>query len=359
MADASRLRFGFPFPSQGGNYTFVTRAINDTTSKAEWVDAAIEAMALSRIGFLMTARAGTPPLIKMGYQSVSSGAPSGTYLGGGSPASVVINPASYAAGTWNWVNLDNTVSVARGDVLGGVIEYSSGTADGSNNATFAVAVPTGEVFNFPYGIVNASGVRTNQSSRPVYGYGSASAAYGSPLQSAATQSFNSGSTPDEYGLAFTVPSGATGTYTVAMVAAELGLNGGHTTNFTLYENTTALQSIAFDTSNSSAIAGTLRQFAAPWSNSSLVTLTAGTEYIVAMAPGDSTNQSLRVLTQASASDWAAYPGRTNCRLATRTNGLAWSYDATKRPMMAVEFAAMTASGGGSVPNYGIRTGGRM
>lgn len=355
MADSLGTFFGYPWPSVAGNYGVVSIAIADTTSKAEFPTRSRGAITCTRVGIRVTSITGTSPLIQVGLQGLdSSGNPDGVYLGGGTPASAIVAPSAlgWTANTFQWVNLDNSVVLTRGQRFCVVAEYSSGTVDVGNTISITATVATGELFRgSTFAITNLTGVRTRVGGRPVFAYGSATVAYGSPWQSTASQAFNVNGSPDEYGLAFTVPA-ICSNFTISDIRFEGILVTTHTVKMSLYLDTATLQTFDYDTDD--AVAASIGTFTIPFTDTNLSVLTPGVEYILALAPQSTTNQTLRVITQASADDWAAHQGGISCRLASRTDSGAWSFDATKRPLIAAGIGDMSVTGGSSGESGNVR-----
>lgn len=91
------------------------------------------AKTITNIQLYVNAKNGTPPTFLASLQSINSyGHPTGTILGGGSPASNTFTGASLTAGAWNTVTLSNSYAVAAGEAFAAVLEHSSGTVDFSN-----------------------------------------------------------------------------------------------------------------------------------------------------------------------------------------------------------------------------------
>lgn len=110
---------------------------------------------IDRIGFPVSAVTGTSPTYRLGVQSASGRAPSGTYLGATNAA--YVDNAPSGAG-YTWLTLGETVTVSQGDILVATALYQSGTVDGSN---FATAIRGLSVESFvvsaPYAITLTAG----------------------------------------------------------------------------------------------------------------------------------------------------------------------------------------------------------
>lgn len=142
--------------------------------------------AITKLWFRYGLRAGTPPTFRISLQSLgTTGLPDGTVLGGGSPASATFTPP--ADTTWDglgqWITLDNSYTPTAGQILCSVIEYSSGTIDGSNNSSFTRSFNglQSTATGIPFVLTNTSGTwsKLPTSSAP-FAYGTASTKHGFP-----------------------------------------------------------------------------------------------------------------------------------------------------------------------------------
>lgn len=136
---------------------------------------------ITHCGFRYGARTGTPPTYKIGFQGVGTdGNPDGTYLGGGSPASATFTPPADASwdATWQWIALDNSVALTRGQFTYIVLEYSSGTIDASNRSSFSRSMSAGPNVSFPFWNEYDGAAWAKQNTPPNWGVKSASRTYG-------------------------------------------------------------------------------------------------------------------------------------------------------------------------------------
>lgn len=153
--------------------------LSDATYRMAWVFRATQAMTITRVAIYVASISGTPPTYKIGLQGVdANGEPDGTYLGGGSPASV--SSSSWTGAVSNWKTLDNSYVCTRGQLLALVIEYDSGTVDGGNFIEVGHSLgSTGNITGFPVASVDTGGGWGKVTgSQPVYGYGSSGRKYG-------------------------------------------------------------------------------------------------------------------------------------------------------------------------------------
>lgn len=352
-ADAFQTTIGSPLPLSDGTTLAVNQpfAINANNDSIEWIVQLPEATTITAIGFLYGVRTGTPPTYRASLQSVNtSGRASGTVLGGGSPASATFTPPADATwnGTYQWVTLTNGYAGARGEVLSIVLDYSSGTVDGSNNSsfvTFARYVTNGAAFPTVHHV--DAGVGTRQVSFPAVAWKSASKTYGWPVVSFNSTALNSGTTPDEQAISFNVPSTWWSTYKVVGVEFKARANASGTTlKVALYTGTTELQNITvdLDLANTGTSTNVWRVY---FDEESLSTLNAGSTYRVGFAPQEvGASFFIQTMTTAAASDASAWPGGSVFAYSTRTDGGAWTDDATSRPLANLILSDITAPAGG-------------
>ncbi len=336
----------------GTPYSFNTFVLDATTDAMEFIAQHTgPADTITHIGFRVGIRTGTPPSYKISFQGVTgAGIPDGTILGAGSPASHVFTPPADTSwdGTFQWIQLDNSIALTRGQLLSVVIKYDSGSVDGSNNITvtrgFVNMDPRG---GFPYYITNNAGTRGRGADWPIVAWKSSTAAYGFPIQSFTQTQYSSNSTPDEYAMTFVMPTGSCTSFQLAGVRMVFGLWGaaGKTGKVILYDGTTVLQTITVDTDQFVVAGATAdRTLAVYWQESTLSTLTPGTTYRIALQAQETTsNWALTTLDVTANADLAAYPFGINSYLSTRTDAGAWDDTATtKWPMMEPILAGLTA-----------------
>lgn len=361
MADALLGQFGSPFqPAVGsGITTFGNFTLDASTDALELIHAlppGAASYSITRIGVRVGTITGTTPTYRVSLQGVgTTGNPDGTVKGGGSPASKTFSPSAlgWSNNSWNWLTLDNAYSGSPGERIATVIDYSSGTVDGSNNASFSSNLSTNYVnTQFPYVIQNNAGSRSRVTAgMPVMAWGTSGTAYGYPVASFTAQSYNSGSTPDEYAMLFTLPAGMGDTFKVQAVRVMLGLATGHTMTVKLYDSdgSTVLQSVDHDTDYSAGTSA--RWLEIPFDESSLSALSFGTAYRVGFVPSSGTNQVIGFMDVSSAADWDAWPGRQAVLTSTRSDAGAWSDTATRRLFCELVLADVTEPAGGGTTYF--------
>lgn len=138
-------------------------------------------------------RTGTPPSYIVGLETVGSdGYPTGTYLGGGSPCSVVITPP--ADGSWNSLTQEFTLAnswtpTKPSDIFAVTIRYSSGTIDGSNYSSWVQSIAGLQPGNrgLPYISAHNGTSWSKVNTNPTWGHvGASGRVYGQPFQSSYT-----------------------------------------------------------------------------------------------------------------------------------------------------------------------------
>lgn len=362
MANALNLQFGSPVNDPSTVTTFVTFALNESLDVWATVFSLPTNIAITTVGFRYGVRTGTPPTYKISLQSVdaSNGRPSGTVLGGGSPASKTFTPPADATwnSTWQWLTLDNAYTTT-GAIIALVIAYDSGTINSSNTGSFTTALNSGSVANLSYGFTNnVSGSPQKSQTAGVYGLRDASRTYGNPIVTLSNTQFSSDSTPDEYALRFMIPTTFCETFKISGFSAQLGgLVTGKTMVINLYDTdgTSVLQTFTWD-ADMVALAGfNCALVTIYFPEASLATLNAGSVYRLGFAPQE-TGALATLLTYDydSAASLSSCPFGAEWYLNTRTNGGAWTNDSTvnyRRPGINLIFAdwsvAAASSGGGS------------
>ena len=296
MADIKLLTHGKPFMvvSTGA---IQLRTLDASTDAIEVIFQAVEDATITRLGVRLGAITGTTPTYRVSLQGVgTTGNPDGTILGGGTPASATFSPSGlgWSANTWHWITLDNSIAVTRGTFYAAVTDYSSGTVDGSNNASFTTVLSGTE--RFPYVINNNATVRARENGLAIFGYASATKTYGRPMQAHTTISVTSGTTPDEVATKFTLPAGCGDTYKILGVRFPMGATAGSSFKVILYGGTdatvanstgavtevTVLQDVTVDSDFvSTATNGDLEVY---FDETTLTTLYYGATYRLAIQP---------------------------------------------------------------------------
>lgn len=127
-----------PFPGNSLSSTsFTTQVLDASNDGAATLFLAPKTGTITKIGVLITAKSGTAPTYRFGVEGVgATRQPDGTYKASGS---AYVDAADPSTG-WAWRTLGASVSVTVGDPISATVRYQTGTIDGSNNITVAIAV---------------------------------------------------------------------------------------------------------------------------------------------------------------------------------------------------------------------------
>lgn len=361
MAAAYPLILG-PACGWGWNYSnpgYSAHALDATNDSIAWVFQSPYALTITQLGFRYNTRTGTPPTYRISLQGVSgtTGNPDGTVLGGGSPASATFTPPADATwnSTWRWVALDNSYTCARGDILAIVIDYSTGTINGSNTSSIAYATNNHAVqaMGMPYSNTNTAGTWAKQVfSWPLFGYRTATQRLGNVLQGSSAWTVST--TGQREVMRFVVPAAWGATFKVVGVRAMVSMPaGGNSFKLGLWEGDTLLQDVTIDTdvmgSNNGARMSDLY-----FDETSLSTLDCGTTYRVGVECVGNAATGLRVLEFGAYEDSETWRGQIDC-YREQYNGSSWVQNSTQVPECALILDDFTepAAGGGLLLNSGM------
>lgn len=347
----------------GHTPSFSNHTLDANDDSIEWIFRAWDTTTISRFKFRYGARNGTPPTFRASLQGCSSSGRADGTIKSSSNAFVTFQPP--ANGSWDstiqTVTLGATYTPTRGECLAFVIDYVSGTIDASNLSQITTH-DGGAAAAFPYVVRVNGGVATNQSLVPVFGYDdNAGNVRGSFLVETLnmTQFSLDTATIDERAQRFVIPAASCSTFMVPAVRIQIRTPAaGQNFTVTIYEGTTARQTVQYDTDQLSIAATNDLPVLVRFTDSSLYTFDCGTAYYIAVRPDNtSQNIALRELTLDSAADQDAFPGGADWHAVTRVDSGSW--DTTShvavRYMMDIIIGSMTepAGGGGGTP-YIIR-----
>lgn len=333
-----------------GNLAFSTLALDASGDRIAFIFQAETADAITSVGFRYGIRTGTPPTYRVSLQGVNgSGEPDGTVKGGGSPASQTFTPPADASwdNSWRTVTLANSYTPSRGELLALVIDYSSGTINGSNFSTFTYGVQEfadALRMGMPYNLTDNSGSWTKQNAyAPIFAVYTASDVVGFPIES--QQDHSTDGTNTRVALKFTLPAGWGSTFEVLGLRFTGTAPGGTWTMGLWNAAGTALQSVSIDGDVSAAPGSGLRSHQFLFDEATLATLDFGTTYYLGIErnPTDGTISGVGVDT---ATEQLAFPGG-NAFLLSRWNGSAWSDTTTTRPCIEPILNDWTEPSGGS------------
>ena len=354
MADALKQYLGFLSMNMSSAVSISTTVLNQTTDALEFIFSCDTTDAITHGYIRLSSITGTTPTYRLSIQGVdASGNPDGTIKGGGSPVSVTFSPSGlgWAANSGHWLTFDNSYTPAnRGEMLALVVDYSSGTVDASNLATFSNGFSV-VLSGLPYAIANDAGSRTKVNATPLFGYRTANGRFGFPLKSLTTiGNFNSGSGTNEYGILFSLPSGWSDTFTVKGLQWMPTLTAAGVSTLRLYNggaagDTTVLQNVTMDSDHAQGT-GAHNQTVF-FDEASLSSLTFGNSYRLSVAP-DATNVNMTYVEVEEAADFGAWVGGTSFQLTQRGGGN-WTDTPTRRLVnfgMIVGDITEAAGGGG-------------
>lgn len=352
MADAKRLTMGLQLGAGTASApAFSNFTLNQNNDAITWIVQASEAATITRLGVRLGVITGTTPTYRISAQGVgTTGLADGTIKGGTNNALKTFSPSGLGQtdGDWTWYTLDETFAVTRGEYFAIVVDYSSGTVDGSNNASFSIGITNTMEPCFPYPIQTNAGSAAKQAIFPTVGWGSASVAFGRPIETLTSTSFSAGSTPDEYACKFTLPAGWGSTFKLLGCRLPTGLSGtGQTLTFILYDSdgATELQNVTHDMDFISATNTRMGYFY--FDEATLATLNFGSSYYLALRPDGTGTASVRTIGVDADDDAAAWPGGTIFAQATQTDDGGFSTDVKTRMDIELIFDDITEPAGGA------------
>lgn len=321
-----------------------------------WVYQMPEAATITQACYRYGARTGTPPTYRISLQGVSTGAiADGTVLGGGSPAQADFTPPANSSidDTWVCHNLANSIALTRGQQIALDIRHQTGTINGSNKSSFTT-YHTSCTPSDIYGIHSyrvTDGTPAAQVQRYyAFALKSASKTYGMPALNIERTSFSSDSNPDEYGMAFTI--GAEKCESMELSGAKIAIrNGatGKTLKVSLYTGTTELDTVTITSDKITSTGQGGINLRAIFTDATLDSLDCSAEYIIAIAPQETSSDfALYTVQSNAAAELGAWGYGTAWYLVTRNNGGAWSTSTTRRPMMGLFVHSVTGGSGGGV-----------
>lgn len=307
---------------------------------------------ITTVGLRYNLRTGTPVAQKVSIQALTAGTatPSGTPMGGGSPAEYSFTPpadTTWDAGANPEFTLDNSIALTQGVVYALMLE-PTGTPDGSNNSSWTHSTANLSARQgFPFAAtISNGGSASLQSTGPIFWLKSATRCYGFPMLSFFNVQISSNTTPDEYAATITLPAGVCDTKKIRGIRASMRMSAsGRTLAINLYDGTTSLQSITWD--SDIGLTSDFRWFEIFFTDTTLATLNAGGTFRVGFAPQDtSSGFSLMGINLPNAACKSAWPGGDIFGWSSRTDGGAWSDDDTILPMIEFIMDDITEPAGG-------------
>ncbi len=348
--------FQFSYPDipvpNGGTPAFQTHTLDATTDSLAIVFRAEDAMTVTSVSFRQGTVTGSPDALRVGIQGVdaTTGAANGTWNGG------LTNYASLTIVTGNnnsfvTATLPSSINLTRGEVAALVLQPVSGGGGGAGWDAGDFMTVSRTLANVAYGhrgpyAVDNGTKSTNQN--PIFKINTSARSYGCPIETITSRSNNTGSTPDEWGMYFRIPSGVCSTYKIQGVRIGGAMSAGDW-RLRLYDTdgTTVLQEVIVDKDEVSM--GTVYPSQIFWEDATLATLNAGSYYRIAFAPTTATNTgAVYAWDLDSAADRICFLGGAADVSATeRTNAGAWTETDTRLWAMQALIIDMTAPTGGS------------
>lgn len=281
---------------------------------------------ITHVGFRL-ANVSSSQTVRVGLETVSTsdGRPTGSQYGG----SAVGTQTSPTSNTYYEVALATPASAVQGDVIaaaiqwnltGGTADFHSGQNDYRSEFPYHDEVTSGTSHTFLRRWPNVS-IKYSDGTYPDFG--------GFPAALFADVTYNSGSTPDEHALRFSLPFNC-------RIAGSHFLNTvGTSSDFdvVLYDKngTTVLTSQSID---GNQWRGTGDDAGRIFFDTSVV-LKRNTVYRLSIKPTTANNVKVRKVTVANANVMNQMPGGTNFSMSTRTNDGAWTDDTLTFPNIGV------------------------
>lgn len=296
---------------------------------------------ITKVGFL-TRTVTTSQTLRVSLETVTNGDPSGT-LYGGSAAGTQTAPAS---NTFYTVTLGTAATATKGDLIAVVIDFDSTV--GSVNIG---AIGLGCIF--PYcDLFTTSWTRSNLSPVISLEYNDGSYEYMGtmPMSALNLTWLDSGSTPDEWALQFSLP------FPTRAIGCWIHVDGDNPFDVVLYEGTTELTSVSLDANIRGLNADAVYIFI-PFATAQ--SLSANTTYYLAIKPTTTSTVRIASFDVAASAVMGCFLGGTNFVLATRADSGAWSTTDTSRPFMGIvvdQFDDGAGGGGGLRVHPGMNGG---
>lgn len=312
--------------------------------------------AITHVWFRYGLRTGTPPTFRIGLQGVTSGGlPDGTYLGGGSPASATFTPPASTAwdGTGQWIALDNAYTPSYGQAFARVIEYASGTIDGSNNSSFTRGYSAGPQSGngFPYSTVDTSGswAKSGTGILPVFGYRTSDKRFGTIFTGQYT-TLTAATNGHRSAMHFTLPAEWGDTFALAGIRVYGWVPAaGNSVKWAVWDASSELAAVTQDADHAYQ-SGATNMLSLYFTTRP--TLSFGTKYYIGAEVASSVAVGVRGWQLQESDDRLAHGLGTNRGLATY-NGSSWTDDDTVVPQVALILSDVTEPSGGGGGAYVI------
>lgn len=350
------------FSSVGSPTMPEVRALSDYVAV---ITQAEEDAVIDRVTAYVDVCTGSAGTMRVGIQSVNTttGLPSGTWLGYGDFATGQTNFQDF--GTRQWT-LSTTATITRGQYYAIVIFAQAGTFDATSKVRFYTVRGTGvgpAFITFPYTYNIDNGVASGKSTAaliPNFGCGTATRQYGIGCSGGLQGSWNAGSSPNQRGMKFKLPTSLCTTFKVVGVRMGVGpTNSAATWDLNLYDSSNNVLQNRSYTNQEAYNSNSLLMRDYYFDESSLIALSANTDYRIAV---QGTHATLGCMTYIETSSIAncssAFIPDGTFHLTTRTGTGAWTDTTTSwMPMQLIidDFTA-SASGGGLQVHPGMSGG---
>lgn len=342
--------------------SFVTLNSTSTTAVTGfgWVFRVKENVTITSISFLVVTLTGAPGTLTGGLKAVSTTTGGGlvtadttTWLGTNTAFGTT---TTFASGAWTTITLGTPYTAQRGDVIGIWLQPTAGTWNGTNNITVLRAYQNvSHLTRAPYGVAaNGSTTVTKQALTACsFMYHSSTKSYGWPftLGNDIGAAINSGSTPNQIGLRFRLPTGSCSSYSVAGVIVS-GLLGTGDWDLILYDTdgTTVLQNITVDKDqiyNAASFPHVIY-----FNETTLSSLLPNSYYRIVLSPTTATNMgTMHYWTLKSAADRTALVDQAaDINWCERQSPGAWTDTTTQLPVMQLIITDITGAAGGLAAN---------
>lgn len=287
--------------------------------------------------------------VRVSIQTVSAttGINSGTYVGGASNYVDITSWNSANNGAFLVSTPASAMSLTAGTPYMVVAEVTAAPTAGNTLTMSSVYANITQRGGYPYFINQTTtgiGSKGDNSLLSCFGLRSSTKTYGYPYEAFHSSAINTGSTPDEWGMGFTMPTSVCKTFEISMWEPYLGFTATTDTTFdvVIYQGTTALQTSSFDTAQMQGYNRNMRHSLVM--SGTPATLSSGVEYIIALKPTTTTNITIYGYTFATSNDKTAL-GDLSFKNYTRTNAGAWSETTTRVPFGDICFANIQGGGG--------------
>jgi hypothetical protein len=246
-----------------------------------------------------------------------------------------------AANGWFSIQLSADYAVTRGDNIAVVCDFSAYTSGGVGVTTTNV-----QDYLFPY-VTHFTAAWAKQGRSPVvavaYDDGTFACAPGVYPLAISDQTYNTGSTPDEIGLIFSLPYPCRVMGMSASVRQITGLP-----DFILYDSDGTTVLASHSVTDADFINSTTGHYLALFDTSP--TLAANTNYRAVFKPTTASDVRLVYGDAPSAAALDGMPGGQASHWTQRTNAGAWTETTTRRPLISIWLDAADdgASGGGGL-----------